>query len=75
MKGESKSMKAGFAVEELLGTMMDEESGSTVVRARLQCGCIIEKMVPSERVVATREGTRSLTGKYACTTHVGASRR
>ncbi len=64
-------MPNGFTAEEVLGTMPDEESGNTVVRARLSCGCIIEKMVPNDRLVSTREGKRMLTGKYPCASHRG----
>jgi hypothetical protein len=60
--------------EEVLGTMPDEESGTTVVRARLSCGCIMEKMVPNDRLVPGRDGKRALTGKYPCTTHRGGRR-
>ena len=62
-------MATVFAAKELLGTMPDEESGSVVVRARLECGCIMEKMVPMDRVQKTREGTQTLQGKYPCTQH------
>jgi hypothetical protein len=62
-------MPAAFSAEEVLGTMPDDESGMTVVRARLACGCITEKMVPADRLVATREGKRQLVGKYPCTSH------
>lgn len=62
-------MAAAYVAEEVLGYMPDEESGTIVVRARLACGCIMEKMVPNDRVVATREGKRMLTGKYPCTSH------
>ena len=64
-------MPAAFTAEEILGTMPDEESGTTVVRARLACGCIMEKMVSNDRLVATREGKRLLTGKYPCAAHGG----
>ena len=37
--------------EEILGTMPAEESGRTVVRARLDCGCILEKMVAGHDIV------------------------
>lgn len=67
-------MAAAFAAEEVLGTMPDEESGTTVVRARLSCGCLLEKMVPNDRLVSTRDGKRQLTGKYPCTAH-GSPRR
>ncbi len=62
-------MASAYAAEEVLGTMADEESGSTVVRARLACGCIMEKMVPNDRLVPTREGKRLLVGKYPCMSH------
>jgi hypothetical protein len=64
-------MASAYAAEEILGTMPDEESGTTVVRARLQCGCIMEKMVPNDRLIATRDGKRMLVGKYPCTSHRG----
>lgn len=66
---------AAYAAEEVLGTMPDEESGTTVVRARLQCGCIMEKMVPNNRLETTREGKRVLVGKYPCSTHRGGGGR
>jgi hypothetical protein len=62
-------MPAAFAAEEVLGIMPDDESGTTVVRARLACGCIMEKMVPADRLVPTREGKRQLIGKFPCTSH------
>lgn len=68
-------MASAFMAEELLGTMSDEESGSTVVRARLTCGCIMEKMVPNEKIVLSKEGVRSLAGKYPCASHRGVKRR
>lgn len=68
-------MASAFTAEEILGTMADEESGTTVVRARLTCGCIMEKMVPNEKIVLSKEGTRSLAGKYPCASHRGGGRR
>ena len=62
-------MASAYVAEEVLGYMPDEESGTTVVRARLACGCIMEKMVPNDRIVSTREGKRQLMGKYPCTSH------
>jgi hypothetical protein len=62
-------MAAAYVAEEVLGYMPDEESGTTVVRARLACGCIMEKMVPNDKIVSTREGKRQLVGKYPCTSH------
>lgn len=67
-------MASAFLAEEVLGTMPDEESGTTVVRARLTCGCIMEKMVPADRLIATREGKRQLVGKYPCSSHGGGRR-
>jgi hypothetical protein len=54
--------------------MPDEESGTVVVRARLECGCIMEKMVPNDRLVANREGRQMLVGKYPCASHRGGRR-
>ena len=68
-------MATAHAAEELLGTMPDEESGSVVVRARLACGCIMEKMVPGDRIVAGVDGKRILVGKYPCGVHRGGGRR
>ena len=67
-------MASAFTAEEVLGTMPDDESGTTVVRARLACGCIMEKMVPTDRLVATREGKPQLVGKYPCSSHSGGRR-
>jgi hypothetical protein len=67
-------MASAFTAEELLGTMPDDESGTTVVRARLACGCIMEKMVQNH-LIQTREGKRVLAGKYPCTMHRGGGRR
>ena len=72
--GETTQMATAHAAEELLGTMPDEESGSVVVRARLDCGCIMEKMVPKDRVVAGVDGRRVLVGKYPCGVHRGGRR-
>jgi hypothetical protein len=71
---ERQAMSHGQVAEEVLGTMPDEESGTTVVRARLSCGCIMEKMVPNDRLVPGRDGKRALTGKYPCNTHRGGRR-
>jgi hypothetical protein len=68
-------MATEHAAEEILGTMPDEESGTTVVRARLACGCIMEKMVPNARLVSTKDGKRTLVGKYPCSTHRGGGGR
>lgn len=68
-------MASGFTAEEILGTMPDEESGTTVVRARLACGCIMEKMVANDKIVSSRDGKRSLTGKYPCASHRSNGRR
>lgn len=54
--------------------MPDEESGTTVVRARLSCGCIMEKMVPNSHIVASRDGKKTLVGKYPCASHRGGRR-
>ena len=67
-------MATAHAAEELLGTMPDEESGTVVVRARLSCGCIMEKMVPGDRIVAAADGKRMLVGKYPCGVHRGGRR-
>lgn len=67
-------MASAYTAEEVLGTMPDDESNSTVVRARLACGCIMEKMVPNH-LLQNREGKRVLAGKYPCTTHRGGGRR
>jgi len=67
-------MATAHAAEELLGTMPDEESGTVVVRARLSCGCIMEKMVPGDRIVAAADGKRMLVGKYTCGVHRGGRR-
>ena len=64
-------MASAFTAEEVLGTMPDEESGTTVVRARLACGCIMEKMVPNHLLGTTREGKRILSGKFPCASHRG----
>lgn len=68
-------MSHGHTAEELLGTMPDEESGTTVVRARLSCGCIMEKMVANHLLVPGRDGKRALAGKYPCSVHRGGGRR
>lgn len=69
-------MASGFTAEEILGTMPDEESGTTVVRARLACGCIMEKMVANDKIVSSRDGKRTLVGKYPCASHrSGGGRR
>ncbi len=62
-------MATVYAAKEVLGTMPDEESGSMVVRAKLECGCIIEKMVPMHHVQTNREGRQVLQGKYPCSQH------
>jgi hypothetical protein len=67
-------MASAHAAEEVLGTMPDEESGTTVVRARLSCGCLLEKMVPNDRLLM-RDGKLTLVGKYPCNTHRGGGRR
>jgi hypothetical protein len=61
--------------EELLGTMPDEESGRTVVRARLDCGCILEKMVANHDIISGPDGRRTLRGRWPCQIHRGGGRR
>ena len=61
--------------EEILGTMPDEESGRTVVRARLDCGCILEKMVAAQDIVVGADGRKALRGRWPCQIHRGTGRR
>jgi hypothetical protein len=68
-------MMRDHVAEEILGTMTDEESGRIVVRARLDCGCILEKMVASQEIVAGPDGRRTLRGKWQCNIHRGGGRR
>jgi hypothetical protein len=68
-------MMRDHVAEEILGTMPDEESGRTVVRARLDCGCILEKMVANQDIVAGPDGRRTLRGKWPCDIHRGGGRR